>query len=140
MTAEDLALQERVICGPITREGAIAEVCKPKKIHSQTGHTGGVAIMETLKKIGADPSVWAGFVGVGLELMLATPNEPDECHGRDFRCAYWGTYSPGAGPPPGYPGHQYQDQGASGGSGSGGGRSAPSKECQQTPNCSAWWY
>jgi hypothetical protein len=28
MTAEDLALQKRVICGPITREGAIDEVCK----------------------------------------------------------------------------------------------------------------
>jgi hypothetical protein len=28
MTAEDLALQERVICGPITHEGAIAEVRK----------------------------------------------------------------------------------------------------------------
>jgi hypothetical protein len=28
MTTEDLALQERVMCGPITHEGAIAEVCK----------------------------------------------------------------------------------------------------------------
>lgn len=37
MTAEDLALQERVICGPITHEEALAEVRKEYGLEAPAG-------------------------------------------------------------------------------------------------------